>query len=323
MGSIKPPSASRQIRFHQLLVGARKTWLVDALSEALSDLDATIVKDQISEFAPKDAQQLLAAAGIRDEQVFPTPIVLEAKPTLVGYYRLLLGVPQKTFYSKHLGMGPFKSMEVRGLLNKRQRELLPEFCTAMSVSLAELVRQISPRITSRDVLELPLVTIGPQFQGANNNLIGQQATLEVFLSIVEIVKPHIENRTEQKLTVKNASGRSVTIVLANDPDVRVHEQVGKTLHNKLAIEIKGGTDNSNVHNRAGEAEKSHLKATKAGFAESWTIISTKGLDLAKLRSESPSTNVWFDASQVLAREGDDWENFRSRFATIVGIPLGK
>lgn len=35
---------------------------------------------------------MLAANSIRDEYGYPTPIVLEAKPTLVGYYRLLNGL---------------------------------------------------------------------------------------------------------------------------------------------------------------------------------------------------------------------------------------
>jgi hypothetical protein len=72
-------------------VAARTTWLVDALNEALATVDPHTVKIQTLRFAPADALKLLAAANVRDEQVFPTPIVLETKPTLVSYYRLLLG----------------------------------------------------------------------------------------------------------------------------------------------------------------------------------------------------------------------------------------
>src|SRR5205809_582084 len=103
--SIIPPSASRQINFHQLLVAARKTWLVDALADALSQVDPEEVKREISLSVPIDVQKVLAASGIRDEHIFPTPTVLTTKPTLIGYYRLLLGVPQKTFYAGNTGMG--------------------------------------------------------------------------------------------------------------------------------------------------------------------------------------------------------------------------
>ena len=107
--TIKAPPASRQIAFHQLLVAARKSWLMDALSDALAHVDPKILKRQLSAFVPSDVQRILAAAGVRDEHVFPTPIILQTKPTLVGYYRLLLGVSQKVFYGTGTGMGHFKS----------------------------------------------------------------------------------------------------------------------------------------------------------------------------------------------------------------------
>lgn len=111
------------------------------------------------------------------------------------------------------------------------------------------------------------------------------------------------------------------ITLAHDPDVRIQEQVSDQVHHKIAIEVKGGTDVSNVHNRAGEAEKSHQKARKSGFPEFWTIISKQGLDLSKLRSESPTTNRWFDVAEVLARKGRDWDDFRQRLAGACSIPV--
>jgi hypothetical protein len=318
---IKPTTSSRQVVFHQLLVGARKTWLIDALSVALNRVDPIKLKAELAKLVPTDAQRIIAAAGIRDEHVFPVPAILEADPRLVGYYRLLLGVPQKTFYGMETGMGQFKSMEARGVINDRQRTALPAFCSAMTKGLAEMVRQLSPRITPRDVAELPLLTLGAQFQGSNNNAIGKLTILEVFSSIREIVKNHIVAEDERKLTIKNSAGRIVVIALAGDPDVRIQEEFGNKLQNKVAVEIKGGTDRSNAHNRAGEAEKSHQKARGEGFRDFWTIIAKAGLDLKKLSSESPTTNSWFDAPHILGRKGSDWEDFRTRLASQVGIPI--
>jgi hypothetical protein len=320
---VRAPSASRQIAFHQLLVAARKTWLMDALSQALSVVEPRVLKDQLTRYVPADAQRILAAAGIRDEHVFPTPILLEAKPTLIGYYRLLLGVPQKGFYNSSDGLSQFKSMEARGVMNARQKAALPAFCKAMGHGLADLIRQMSPTVTPRDVAELPLLTIGAQFQGSNNNAIGKQATINVFLAIGEIVKDYVSQRHERILKLVNASGRNVVLALASDPDVRIQEESSGALRNKVAIEIKGGTDRSNAHNRAGEAEKSHQQARNEGFRDFWTLIAKKGLDMAKLKAESPTTTSWFDAAQVLGRAGDDWEEFRSRIAGEVGIPLGR
>jgi hypothetical protein len=212
-------------------------------------------------------------------------------------------------------------MEARDFLNPKKPPNLEFFCTVMAANLAELVRQISPAITDRDISELPILTLGAQLQGSNNNAIGRQATLDVFLSVGEIVKEFIVSQDDTKIIVHNASKRMVIVALSSDPDIRIQEEFEGKLRNILAIEIKGGTDVSNAHNRAGEAEKSHRKAKKQDFRDYWTIISLAGVDLGVLQQESPTTNSWFDVAQVLAREGKDWNEFKSRFAGAVGIPL--
>ncbi len=319
---VKAPSPGRQVAFHQLLVAARKSWLVDALQEALGIADPNVVKEQVSKFVPADVQKTLAANGIRDEFVFPVPVLIETKPTLIGYYRLLLGVPQKGFYKGGTGMGQFKGLETGGLLRAERRPDIEGFCAAMAESLAELVRQMAPPISNRDVMELPLLALGSQFQGGNNNAIGKRATVDVFLAVAELVKGHVVSHDERQIAIRNASGRTVVISLATDPDIRIQEEFGEgRLRDTVAIEIKGGSDVSNAHNRAGEAEKSHQKAKKRGFRDFWTIISKAGLDIEKLKSESPTTNDWFDVAQVLARDGEDWSHFKSRFAGAAGIPV--
>ena len=219
-------------------------------------------------------------------------------------------------------MSPYRSMEARGVINAKKRPNLEAFCGAMAEPLAEMIAQISPLISARDVSELPLLTLGAQFYGSNNNVIGQQATLNVFLSIEEIVSDFIIAKDGRKITVLNASKRKVIIALNADPDIRIQEDFDGALRSKVAIEIKGGSDASNAHNRAGEAEKSHQKAKGQGFRDFWTIISIAGVNKDKLEKGSPTTNSWFDVAQVLAREGADWKEFRSRFAGEVGIPLG-
>jgi hypothetical protein len=293
---------------------------IDALSDALASVDPSKIKVQIAEYVPVDVQKILAARGLRDEYVFPVPAVIEAKPTLIGYYRLLLGTPQKSFYKGETGMGCFKSMEEKGASSNKQLSRLHEYCSAMAAPLAELVRQI-PSFTDRDLRELPLLTFGAQLQGANNTQIGKRAMQDVFLAISEILGRFIVKKETNRLTVRNSAGRTVYVRLSHDPDVSVQEEVGRTVHNKVAIEIKGGTDVSNAHNRAGEAEKSHLKARQKGFRDFWTIISKTGLEIQKLMRESQTTTEWFDVSELLARQGKDWEGFRQRLAGAVGIPL--
>ena len=318
--AIQVPEPTRQIAFHELLVAARKTVLRDALRAAVAALPPATVRKELGEFVPSDAQKLLALAGIRDEVVFPIPSVLREKPTLVGYYRLLLGTSQKQFYASGSGLAPFKAMEERGVLASKPEEGLEVFCRQMALALAALIEQISPRVTERDIGELPLLTLGSQFQGSNNNRIGQAATAEVFLAVKEIVSDHIVDESETEIVVLNSAGRKVHIKLAADPDVRFLEEFDEELRPRLAIEIKGGTDRSNAHNRAGEAEKSHQKAKALGYPECWTVIAKKGLDPKVLEGDSPTTNLWFDAAHVLAREGGDWDQFQTRLVGIVGIP---
>lgn len=319
--AIAPPGPSRQVAFHQFLVSARATWLNDALSATLASVDPNVLKTQISRYVPTDVQQLLAAAGIRDEQIFPTPVVIEKSPALVGYYRLLLDAPRKQFYDGSTGLSDFQTAEKKGILTNSQRAKLDEFCRTMCEQLAELVRQSSPRVTQRDLSELPLLTLGQMLQGRHNNVIGTQAKDAVFLAILEILQDQTLKRETNKLTFTNASGRRILITLAADPDVSVEEDFSGQLEKHVAIEIKGGTDKSNAYIRAGEAEKSHLAAKSGGFREFWTIIAVKGVDTDKLKTSSATTNAWFDVAQVLARNGPDWDEFRRRLAGRVGIPV--
>lgn len=318
---ITKPDASRQVRFHQALLAARRTWLKDALSETLAQIDPADVSAEIAAMAPKDARAILAASGVRDEYVFPTVVVLAKRPALLGYYRLLLGLPRKSFYAGGSGRSVFQSMETTDKLGKQQQKDLAELVTVMSEALADLVRLVSPAITPRDLDELPLLTLGSQLQGANNVLIGQEGTRAVFQSIRTIVEKHLDSEDDNELVVKNAAGRLVRITLAADPDVRLREDMGDgSMSYKVAIEIKAGTDASNAYNRAGEAEKSHQAAERSGARDFWTIIAKKGADPEKLQGSSPRTRSWFDVSQVLAREGDDWDEFKRRVIEVTGIP---
>jgi hypothetical protein len=49
----------------------------------------------------------------------------------------------------------------------------------------------------------------------------------------------------------------VEVRFGSDPDVSITQQLKSQQRKLVAIELKGGTDVSNVWNRLGEAEKSH------------------------------------------------------------------
>ena len=102
----------------------------------------------------------------------------------------------------------------------------------------------------------------------------------------------------------NAANRRVVIAFASDPDIVIRERLSTGAdRNVIAIEIKGGHDVSNIHNRVGDAEKSHQKAREAGFVECWTIINVDRFDEVKLRRESPATDRFFRLSALPPRRG--------------------
>lgn len=319
---LNPPRASRQITFHEGLLAARKTWLIDALSAALSDVDPQTLKQELMQFVPNDVQQTLASLGIRDEHVFPVPIVLKKKPTLVGYYRLLTGVGQKQFYRGETGMSPFAKMENDGIIPEEAGRRLEEFCTAMADVIAELVRAISPSLSARDISELQLLTLGSNFYGSANNAIGAAAMKGVMEAIAAAVKPYIVNQSGKTIEVQTPSCRHFLITRANDPDIRIEEKVkGSNPKKLLAIEVKGGSDSANVYNRGGEAEKSHKAAKTAGFAKCWTVTHTANptIDLEKLRTAATNTDAWFDTGQILAQRGNDWDVFQNEILRVMGL----
>lgn len=303
---------------HQLLLGARVTVLRDALMPVLGQVDPDLVAAEMKRHSPRSARKVLAASGIRDEFVFATPCVLEAGPSLLGYYRLLLGVSQKAFYTSETGLHRYKRMETHDLLKHEWIAELPDLCSALNEQLAELVNQLSPQVTQQDVDQLPLLTLGSQLDGSLRVDIGKKATEEVFVAIREVVEKSIISETTKSLTVLNSSGRTVRIVLAADPDVAFYEDIGGKEELQVALEIKGGTDRSNAHNRAGEAEKSHQKV-KTTARDFWTIIALKGVNPQQLALESPTTRRWYDVAEVLGRTGPHWTKFENDVRVAVGI----
>lgn len=88
---------------------------------------------------------------------------------------------------------------------------------------------------------------------------------------------------------------------------------------KIAIEVKAGEDFSNIHNRIGEAEKSHLKAKERGFVECWTVVNVDRIDMAMARRESSSTNRFYRLSDIVSATGDEYTDFRNRVIALIGI----
>lgn len=318
--TFKFPSPDPQVNFALKLVDARTEILQDALKSTVAQLDVTELDKQLAQFAPKAGLSNLAGHGLRGELVFPVPLVLEANPRLLAYYRLLLGYSQKVFYTSATGMGRFKAMEEKGILTEKNRTDLGDMCSEMGAVGALLLAGVGTSAVSDGFLDdLTLLTLGPQFRGGANNEIGAEGITVAFGIIREIVHESIIEEEPSKLRIKNAAGRSVLIVLAADPDIILQEvmQSGQLRH-LVAIEVKGGRDFSNIHNRVGEAEKSHQKAKGDGFTECWTIVNVDNFDFKQGKRESPATDRFYVMADLIDEKSQAYGDFRDRIQAVAG-----
>lgn len=173
----------------------------------------------------------------------------------------------------------------------------------------------------RDLSDLTLLTLGSTLQGARNNVIGRVASKRVFEALRTLTSQWTTFDSERLIRFVSPSGQSFALVEGSDPDVRLDATVGGNEVPIVAVEIKGGEDASNAHNRAGEAEKSHIKARQQGFNHRWTIMVMRGLDRQRIREETPSSTELFEAAEIMVQAGTDWDRFRRKFDEVVNEPF--
>jgi len=305
-----------QISFYFRLQMVRDLYLQDALKKTIGKLEINIIDNELAKFVSNDRLKRIAAFGLRGEVFFPVPCILEKNPFLIGYYRLLFGLSQKEFYNKG-PFGRFKRLEDRGDITKLQKPHISALCKSLVNTAQALVDGID-EISLQTIHELQLLTLGPQLRGGANTKIGQDATQEVFKLIKNLSADYIKETTERTIHVVNDSKRSVMIEFFSDPDIRITEKLKSGVRPLVSIEIKGGRDASNIHNRVGEAEKSHQKAKNRGFFEFWTIIRVD-VDLETVKRESPTTTHFFHIDRITKRSTKEHALFRDLLSSIISI----
>jgi len=314
------PEPELQVSFAQALLEIRKAMLQDALRKTVRKLPISEIDKELSKLVSAHSLASLAGNSLRGEYFFPVPVVLKANPRLIGYYRLLYGYSQKEFYKSEVA-GCLKAMEIDGLLSPKNLARLGAFCQSMAKAGALLLASISTEAINTSLLyDLTLLTLGPQLRGGANVKLGTAAILGVFGILKEVVEKAITDSNTNTITLKNAAGRTVFIEFASDPDIIIREALPSgNFRHVVAIEVKGGRDFSNVHNRIGEAEKSHQKARANNYTECWTVVNVDNIDLAVARRESPSTDRFYRISDLISGEGTEFKDFRDRVVALTGI----
>lgn len=318
------PDPELQVSFASVLSQIRSLYLQDALKNALSALPVPSIDKELAEFVPAHSLSTLASHGLRGEMVFPVPLILRENPRLLGYYRLLYGYSRKEFYTSASGFGQFIGMEDRGVIRDATNAAIPDACRTMCGAGALLLAAISNEKVSSGLLDdLTLLTLGPQLRGGANVKKGTAAIRTVFNAINGIVQGAVSDISDSRITIANAAGRTVLIEFAADPDIIIREEMRPDQYRRLiAIEVKGGSDFSNIHNRIGEAEKSHRKAKDAGYVECWTVVNVDRIDMEMAHRESPTTNRFYRISDIVAATGQDYQDFRDRVISLTGIASG-
>jgi hypothetical protein len=168
---------------------------------------------------------------------------------------------------------------------------------------------------------LQLLTLGAQLRGSNNNVIGGGSTLDVVNLIRHITARYIKSDANNMITLVNDNGDLVYIGFSSDPDISIRSkspEFGAESQPVLAIEIKGGRDVSNIHNRIGEAEKSHLKAKIVGYTKCWTLVRAD-VDLNVAVQESPSTDKFYFIDEIIKVGSAEYNKFRNDLCPVIGI----
>lgn len=310
-----------QVDFAKALKEIRTLCLQDALYVAVSSVKIEELDSELHSYVDNAALQVLAAHGIRGELLFAVPCLLIKNPRLLGYYRLLLGYSQKGFYTAANGAGMFKSLEEKGTLSEKQLSMLPALCRALNTSSKYMLGQLDSEMINASFFDqLTLLTLGPQLRGGANVQKGTSAISQVFDVLFQIVRSSVTRSDSHCIELRNKSGRAVYIQFAADPDIVVREELApNTFRNIVAIEVKGGQDYSNIHNRVGEAEKSHQKAKKDGYIECWTVVNVDRIDIEMARRESPTTNKFYRLSGLLESSSPEYKDFSLQILSIVGI----
>ncbi|MFZ2448171.1 MAG: XcyI family restriction endonuclease [Syntrophobacteraceae bacterium] len=312
---IKP---NLQISFYFKLQAIRDLYFHEAIKKTIEALDIKVLDEQLSSYVDAASLKRVASFGLRGEVFFAVPCLLEQNPFLLGYYRLLLGLSQKELFNKG-PFGRFKGLEERGEIPRSVKSQIPALCSSL-VKSAELLVGGVDDLSLSIVHELQLLTLGPQLRGGSNTSIGQEATREFFSVIKDLVSPYIKDATKRTIHLENDSKRSVLIEFSSDPDVQITEQLQTMVRPLVSIEIKGGRDASNIHNRVGEAEKSHRKARNRGFFEFWTIIRVD-VDPTVIQRESPTTSHFFHLDRLKDPSTLEYKEFRDRLGSLMGIRI--
>lgn len=231
-------SPAKQLWMLKRLQSARGLILRDALQRTVEKVGVRTIDSELHRLVPVHHLTKLGASGLRGEILFAVPCIIRAKPSVSGYYRLVLGISGKDYGRR--GLDKWIQVE-NGARNDVSDEEISSLCEVLIKMAGQLLEGISHGISEELFHELALLTLGAQLNGSYRVAVGQQAVAAVRHLVENIVKEKYPEAVTKSNVVQftNAAGRLVEIRFGSDPDILVTEYAKGQRRQVLAVEVKG------------------------------------------------------------------------------------
>ncbi len=158
MNEIAIPSTAKQIQAQRILKEYRETMLGSSLQRTVAQISPKTLHKEIVNYVPVGGMKRLQALGIREEVVFALPCVLKTNPRLLGYYRLLMGISEKQFYTGSSGLSSFRPMERDGRIASHSDDDIIDLCKSINGAMNVFLGNASVDSLKMDLNDLPLMT---------------------------------------------------------------------------------------------------------------------------------------------------------------------
>lgn len=268
-------------------------------------------------------------------QVFSHPKLLREHPHLIGYYRNVSVLSQKsTKYMCDIDPKKYEEKKKNNLSEKHALSLAQLFNEHISL----IVDSAFGKFEKEEIQGLLLASTGAQIDGSWRNSIGDEAEKVVQTMITqEIVKKNLlkaflmrdngniadPDKTTIENIIKNIKeikglmlNNQKSILFSSEPDLTILDKSGKS---SLVIEVKGGTDPAGALERYGASKKSFEHSIKENKKVKTCLVASCITDEVEGRIVSDKTiSKYFNLTNILSDETYKIEflNYVLRFVEI-------
>ena len=273
-------------------------------------------------------------------QVFCHPKLLREQPQLLGYYRNIAALSQKSVgYLAKAGIDIKKietDFENRFSLSEPQALALAQL---FNEHISLIIDSSIQTITKEELYGIFLTSTGAQIDGSWRNAIGEEAEkvvqrllikevkeqnlLAAFISkkgqSVEIYEP--DKLDEQLAQIERYRGillsNRTSILFSSDPDISILNQSGTTA---CALEVKGGVDPAGALERYGAAKKSFEEIRRTSSGVTTILIASCITTEVDVRiKQDPVITLYYNLTELLDETSATYKHFMSQVFNFLTV----